>query len=240
MKVVRPSFLGGLIYLTKETDIVPAALELNVRHNGIVHKHVVLLKVTTEHSPRLDEGRRVKATALPFCFRLLWLVFGFAEKPDVPAALRLHPGALGCDPDEASFFLGRETPVPSLRPHLSVWQQRLYAFMTRNAVAAPDYFLIPSARAVVPVARITAPSQVAWSEARSAIIDDRLAFNPWHGLSAHPPIGSIMRAQNSLLAVRANSRSAQRLLDDRAADSFRSTRRDLRTRMSNAEQRSLD
>ena len=30
-------------------------LELNVRHNGIVHKHVVLLKVTTEHSPRVDE-----------------------------------------------------------------------------------------------------------------------------------------------------------------------------------------
>jgi hypothetical protein len=47
----------------------------------------------------------------------------------------------------------------------------------------------------VPVARITAPSQVAWSEAKSAIVDDRLAFNPWHGLSAHRPIGSIMRAR---------------------------------------------
>ena len=128
---------GTAVYLTKETHLVPAALELNVRHNGIVHKHVVLLKVTTEHSPRVDEGSRVKATSLASGFRLLWLVFGFAEKPDVPAALRLHPEALGCDPDEASFFLGRETPVPSLRPHLSGWQQRLYAFMTRNAVAAP-------------------------------------------------------------------------------------------------------
>jgi KUP system potassium uptake protein len=139
---------GTAVYLTKETHLVPSALELNVRHNGIVHKHVVLLKVTTEHSPRVDEGSRVQASSLPSGFRLLWLVFGFAEKPDVPAALRLHPEALGCDPDEASFFLGRETPVPSLRPQLSGWQQRLYAFMTRNAVAAPDYFLIPSARVV--------------------------------------------------------------------------------------------
>jgi KUP system potassium uptake protein len=139
---------GTAVYLTKETHLVPAALELNVRHNGIVHRHVVLLKVTTEHSPRVDEGSRVRATSLPSGFRLIWLVFGFAEKPDVPAALRLHLEALGCDPDEASFFLGRETPVPSLRPHLSGWQQRLYGFMTRNAVAAPDYFLIPSARVV--------------------------------------------------------------------------------------------
>jgi KUP system potassium uptake protein len=139
---------GTAVYLTKETDIVPSALALNVKHNGIVHKHVVLLKVTTEHSPRVDEESRVKATVLSSGFRLVWLVFGFAEKPDVPAALRVHPEALECDPDEASFFLGRETPVPSLRPHLSVWQQRLYAFMTRNAVSAPDYFLIPSARVV--------------------------------------------------------------------------------------------
>jgi KUP system potassium uptake protein len=139
---------GTAVYLTKETDIVPAALALNVKHNGIVHERVILLKVTTEHSPRVSEENRVKAMSLPSGFRLLWLVFGFAEKPDVPAALRRHPEALECDPDEASFFLGRETPVPSLRPHLSMWQQRLYAFMTRNAVSAPDYFLIPSARVV--------------------------------------------------------------------------------------------
>ena len=99
---------GTAVYLTKETDIVPAALALNVKHNGIVHRHVVLLKVTTERTPRVDEENRVKVTSLPSGFRLLWLVFGFAEKPDVPAALRLHPEALGCDPDEASFFLGRE------------------------------------------------------------------------------------------------------------------------------------
>jgi KUP system potassium uptake protein len=139
---------GAAVYLTKETDTVPAALTLNVQHNGVLHRHVVLLKVTTEHTPRVDERNRVRVTPLPSGFRLLWLLFGFAEKPDVPAALRLHPEALECDPEEASFFLGRETPVPSLRPQLSVWQQRLYAFMTRNAVSAHDYFLIPPPRVV--------------------------------------------------------------------------------------------
>ena len=95
---------GTAVYLTKETDIVPAALELNVKHNGIVHRHVVLLKVTTEHSPRVAEANRVKVTSLPSGFRLLWLVFGFAEKPDVPAALRLHPDVLGCDPGPGLLF----------------------------------------------------------------------------------------------------------------------------------------
>lgn len=48
----------------------------------------------------------------------------------------------------SSFFLGRETPVPSLSPDLPRWQERIYAFLTRNAVSAPDYFLIPPQRVV--------------------------------------------------------------------------------------------
>jgi hypothetical protein len=47
----------------------------------------------------------------------------------------------------------------------------------------------------VAVARVTVPPQEAWSEARSRAIDDGLSFSPWHGVAAHRPIGSIMRAR---------------------------------------------
>jgi K+ transporter len=76
------------------------------------------------------------------------LRFGFAEAPDVPAALRLHRDAVGLDPEQTSFFLGREVPVPSLRPELKAWQEPLFVFLTRNAVRAPDYFRIPPPRVV--------------------------------------------------------------------------------------------
>jgi hypothetical protein len=66
----------------------------------------------------------------------------------------------------------------------------------------------------LPVARISVPPQVAWSEAKSATIDDRLAFNPWHGLSAHRPIGSIMRARKMAYRQSAQARAQRkRLLD---------------------------
>ena len=139
---------GTAVYLTKQSDLVPAALALNVRHNGVVHERVVLLKVTTERAPRLPESERVRVEPLHAGFRLVWLRFGFAEKPDVMAAFRLHRDEVGCDPDTASFFIGREKPVPSLRPELNRWQETLYAFMARNAVRSPDYFRIPPPRVV--------------------------------------------------------------------------------------------
>ena len=45
------------------------------------------------------------------------------------------------------------------------------------------------------VARIVAKPQSAWDAAKSAAIDDGLAFSPWHGLAAHRPLGSVMRAR---------------------------------------------
>jgi KUP system potassium uptake protein len=98
--------------------------------------------------PRIPESERLAMEALPHGFRHVTLRFGFAEKPDVPAALRLHGDEVGFAPDEASYFLGNETPVPSMHPELPSWQEQIFAFMTRNAVRAPDYFLIPPTRVV--------------------------------------------------------------------------------------------
>ncbi len=47
----------------------------------------------------------------------------------------------------------------------------------------------------LPVARISVPAQVAWSAERTARIEDSLSFSPWHGLDAHRPLGSVMRAR---------------------------------------------
>jgi KUP system potassium uptake protein len=139
---------GCAVYLTTQSETLPAALALNVKHNGIVHDHVILLKVMTDRVPRLAEDSRMRAQDLAVGFQRVELHFGFAEKPDVPAALAVHQSALACDVSTASYFLGRETPVPSLRPDLPRWQERIYAFLTRNAVSAPDYFLIPWQRVV--------------------------------------------------------------------------------------------
>ncbi len=59
----------------------------------------------------------------------------------------------------------------------------------------------------VPVARIFVPPQDAWSEARSVAVDDGLAFSPWHGLAAHRPLGSIMRARKAAYEMSAQFRA---------------------------------
>jgi KUP system potassium uptake protein len=139
---------GTAVYLTTQQQVVPSALALNLKHNGVLHQHLLLLKVATERAPRVSEAARITVEELSAGIQWVELRFGFAEKPDVPTALRAHAEEIGCDPTAASFFIGREVPVASLRPDVPLWQERIYAFMVRNAVSAPDYFLIAPQRVV--------------------------------------------------------------------------------------------
>jgi hypothetical protein len=55
----------------------------------------------------------------------------------------------------------------------------------------------------VPVARIIAGPQNAYTAARRVYVDEKLSFNPWHCLAAHRPLGNIMRSR--LVAYKASS-----------------------------------
>lgn len=57
------------------------------------------------------------------------------------------------------------------------------------------------------VGRIVVPPQVGWSEARSAAVDDGMAFSPWHGLAAHRPLGQIMRLRRRAYEMSAHFRA---------------------------------
>ncbi len=75
----------------------------------------------------------------------------------------------------------------------------------------------------VAVARITAQPQLAWSEARSAAVDDGMSFSPWHGVTAHRPIGSVMRTRKMAYEMSAKFRAEhndRRITEPRDCNDF--------------------
>jgi hypothetical protein len=59
----------------------------------------------------------------------------------------------------------------------------------------------------VTVGRVRVDPQTAWSEERSAAVDDGMSFSPWHGLAAHRPLGSIMRVRKVVYETAARFRA---------------------------------
>jgi KUP system potassium uptake protein len=137
------------VFLTSSRNGVPPALLHNLKHNMVLHERNVLLTIQIEDVPQVAEERRVTVKNEGEGFFRTTLHYGFMEEIDVPAALGgLHEFGGGFRIMHTSFFLSRQTLLPSDRPGMALWREKLFAWMLRNAQSAMEAFKLPTNRVV--------------------------------------------------------------------------------------------
>ncbi|HEX7782720.1 MAG TPA: potassium transporter Kup [Sphingobium sp.] len=140
---------GTAVFMTSTPDGVPHALLHNLKHNKVLHERVILLTVKIMDVPVVEHDGRCKLEDLGRGFFRLVLYYGFMQEPDVPAALKT---VTGCGQTfkmmDTSFFLARQTLLPSARPGMPIWREKLFAWMLRNAESAMEFFRLPTNRVV--------------------------------------------------------------------------------------------
>jgi KUP system potassium uptake protein len=140
---------GTAIFLTTSHAGVPHALLHNLKHNKVLHERVIFLTVVFQDIPHVDDSERVEVRPLGHNFFKVFVIYGFKDTPDIPRALELcAPLGLECNTMDASFFLSRETLIPTSRPGMAMWREKLFIGMARNAGTATGFFRIPTNRVV--------------------------------------------------------------------------------------------
>ncbi|KJK15360.1 potassium transporter Kup [Pseudomonas sp. NPDC087612] len=140
---------GTAVFLTARADAVPHALLHNLLHNQVLHERVVLLTVVSQDRPRVPAAQRFEVQAFGEGFYRVNLNFGFIEEPDVPAALQLcHLKDLDFSPMVTTYFLSRETVIPTRRIGMARWREALFAFLLKNANSNLKYFNLPLNRVI--------------------------------------------------------------------------------------------
>jgi hypothetical protein len=105
----------------------------------------------------------------------------------------------------------REAVVDFFARNTAVWEVRVQLCTDLETMPIEDASVVwpEEVSPYMAVARITAAPQTAWSEALSRAVDDGMAFNPWHALAAHRPIGSIMRIRQAAYKMSSGFRAAR-------------------------------
>ncbi|HXF94889.1 MAG TPA: potassium transporter Kup [Gemmatimonadales bacterium] len=135
---------GTAIFMYGTTDGTPPALVHNLAHNKVLHEQVVFLTVITEDVPHVSAAERVTVKRLGKGFSQVTARYGFMEDPDINEVLEAcRAKSLDIRIEGATFFLGRETLIATERPGMARWRERLFAFMSRNALRATAFFKIP-------------------------------------------------------------------------------------------------
>ena len=146
-RVVRVE--GTAIVMTSTPRGIPAVLLHYFKHMRTLHKRVVLLSILAEKRPEVPDKEKIEVQELGAGFYRIVARFGFMEKPRVPLVLRLcQAKGLAFDMMTTTFFLGRETLLPTGRSAMAKWRKRLYILLARNAPSAAAFFEIPANRVV--------------------------------------------------------------------------------------------
>jgi KUP system potassium uptake protein len=126
------------------SDGTPPALVHNLAHNKVLHEKIVFLTVTTEDVPHVDPEQRVTVKRSGKGFHTVVARYGFMQDPDINEILAAcKANHLDIPLEGTTFFLGRETLIASDRPGMAIWRERLFSFMSRNALRATAFFKIP-------------------------------------------------------------------------------------------------
>ncbi len=125
---------GTAVFLTGNTDSVPVSLLHNLKHNRVLHERVVFLTFVTRDIPYVDDNQRVSSKDLGGGVFILKSEYGFKETPDVQRVLDLADHKLGMHFElmETSFFIARESVIPSKLPGMPMWRESLFAWMHQN------------------------------------------------------------------------------------------------------------
>jgi len=140
---------GTAVFLNSEKGSTPFALLHNLKHNKVLHEQNLFVTVTNHEVPWIGFNRRCEVESLGHDCWQVTLHFGFKNDPDVPEALRLLEGrGVELDDMETSYFLSRDTVVPTFGGGMAMWREKLFASMHRNAAGAADFLNLPTNRLV--------------------------------------------------------------------------------------------
>ncbi|MFZ2986374.1 potassium transporter Kup [Ideonella sp.] len=140
---------GTAVFLVAEEGLTPNALMHNLKHNKVLHEHNLFVTVRNHEIPWVGFDKRLTMRPLGHDCWQVTLNFGFKNDPDVPEALRLLEGrGVPMDEMDTSYFLSRETVIPTFGAGMAMWREKLFASMHRNATDMADFLNLPSNRIV--------------------------------------------------------------------------------------------
>jgi len=140
---------GTAIFMASSTAGVPSALLHNIKHNKVLHERVVILTINIADVPYVGPHTRCEMTDLGDGFYRAVLHYGFMEETDVPQGLKTMERCGGeFNMMHTSFFLSRQTLIPSDHPGMPIWREKVFAWLMRNSASAMDFFKLPTNRVV--------------------------------------------------------------------------------------------
>ena len=140
---------GAAIYMAGDPYGVPLPLLQNLRHNKVLHEQIAILTISTIQTPFVKKSERIALHQLSPGFYRIFASYGFMETPKIKEVLDIcQEKGIEFDLNNTTFVMGRETVLATGNPGMPIWQEKIFAIMTRNAQRPTAFFGVPPSQVI--------------------------------------------------------------------------------------------
>jgi len=141
------SIPGTAIYMSSNINGTPPPLILNIKHNRLLHKQVVILTIRFQKTPHIRIEDRIQIEEPTDGFFRVIANYGFMDVTNIQSIIDvLQAHGVKLKMDNTTFFLGRETLIPNRKKGIGIIRDKIFILMSNNAQRATDFFNIPPNR----------------------------------------------------------------------------------------------
>jgi len=146
MVVARPPGVG--VWLTKVAHGASPVLLHHVKQNRVLQETMMLMTFVLDRRPRVPFAERHVIESLGHGIHHMQIRLGFMQTPDIPVALKsCKVRGFEVDLHQVHYYIAHEIVVRRAKGSaMAAVPFAIYAFLTRIASRAPDFFKIPHER----------------------------------------------------------------------------------------------
>ncbi|HVT71521.1 MAG TPA: KUP/HAK/KT family potassium transporter [Lacunisphaera sp.] len=135
---------GTGVFMAGNPTGTPLVLLHHIKANKVLHETVVLLSITTEDVPIVDEAERFTVSEIGHGVWRAIGRYGYMESPDVETLMEnIRDAGVPLRLNEATYYFNREMIITGGDSRMFEWQKHFYAFLSRNARQVRDYYRLP-------------------------------------------------------------------------------------------------
>ncbi|MFA6962082.1 MAG: KUP/HAK/KT family potassium transporter [Opitutaceae bacterium] len=134
---------GSAVFMVATPKGTPLALLHHLKANKCLQQTVVLLTISTDEVPSIDEEERMTLESMG---EGIWRAvgrYGYMESPSVNKLIeRIRAQGVPVTAQGTTYYFNREMIITGGTAKMFEWQKSLYAFLSRNARPVKDYYQI--------------------------------------------------------------------------------------------------
>lgn len=137
------------IYMCRSAYRVPNSLMIHLQHNKLLHEKMIFVTIMTTMQPVERGKNKITSRFLGQNSFVITVKYGFKESPDLKKIVHwAEEKGLLEEGEDYSYFLSKGVAVASPRKILSGVGEKVYIYLSKNSLAAYEFYRIPHDKVV--------------------------------------------------------------------------------------------